>query len=256
MNRNTLNGILFISICLIATAFPVIAKPIPLDLTLSPETVNISTFFSGEKLTISGEISSDDDIVIEVSGHDSKNEYDLKGRRSGLWMTTGQVHIDQVPQLYILLLPQGKDWEHRIESLGLGLLQLKSRMKTSSTGKMPLDIFNMFINLKKSQALYDEVFQATTYSSAVNGKKQFTSVCTLPSSIRPGKYTIKATTITHTGEEKSVMADFAVEEVGFIKLVSTMSDNRRILYGVTAVVIALLAGLIMGILFKQSGGSH
>ncbi len=255
MNHSFLKYII-ISVCFIVMPFSVIAKPASLNLNISPETINITTFFAGEKMTISGEIPSKDDIIIEVSGHDSKNEFDIKGRRSGLWMTTGQVNIDQVPQLYILLLPQGKDWEHRIESLGLGMMQLKTRMKTSSTGEMPLDIFDMFIKLKKSQSLYDEVFQATTYSPASNGKKKFISICKLPSSIRAGKYTIKTTIITPGNEQTSIMTDFNVKEVGFIKLVDDLSSNHRIIYGIIAVIIALMAGLIMGIVFKQSGGSH
>lgn len=256
MNRNIFTLIYFICISFIIGYSPAIADPLSESLTISPETIEVGTFFSGDKLTISGEIPAEDDIIIEVSGHDSKNEFDLQGRVGPFWMTTGQIHIDHVPELYILLLPRGKDWESRIKPLGLGMDQLKSRMTTTSSNKIPADIFTMFIKLKEMHSLYDEIFQATTYSASSNGKKQFTAVCNLPSSIKAGDYTIKATTITQNKVDASVIRKFTVGEVGFIKLVDHLASDRRILYGVSAVVIALLAGLIMGVVFKQSGGSH
>jgi hypothetical protein len=48
---------------------------------------------------------------------------------------------------------------------------------------------------------------------------------------------------------------FTVDEVGFSRLVYDLATNQRLVYGILAVVIALFAGAVMGLLFK-GGGSH
>jgi hypothetical protein len=254
--KNIYKLIIFIFMGFILCICPAMADSAIPNIIISPKIIEIGTFFSGGDITISGEIPMNDDIVIEVSGHDSKNEFDIKGKKGILWMTIGQVHIDRVPELYILLLPPGENWGEKIESLGVGMGQLKSRMQAESSIAVPPDIFNMFIKFKESESLYGEKLKAIKYLPMDNGKKKFTIICKLPSSIKKGKYTIKATTISKNIVKTSITKNFSVEEVGFIKLVDHLASDRRILYGVSAVVIALIAGLGMGIVFKQSGGSH
>jgi hypothetical protein len=256
MNRNYFKLIVLISISLVISFCAAMAEPVPANLAVSPEIVNVGTFFSGGKLLISGDIPSTNDVIIEVAGKDSKNLFDLKGKIGPFWMTRGKVHIDHVPELYILLLPKGQGWEKRIDGLGIGFSRLKLRMTTSGPQDIPADIFKMFIKLKESKSLYGELKGAITYTSGSNDKKHFSAVCSLPSSIGEGDYTIRATTITNNEVGAVATRKFSVEEVGFIKLVNHLASDRRVLYGVSAVIIALLAGLIMGVVFKQSGGSH
>jgi hypothetical protein len=90
-------------------------------LTITPDTINVNSFFSGSALTISGDIKAADDVIIEISGKDAINNFELKGRVGPFWMTTGKVELENIPSFYLVLLPQGKDWLQKAESLGLGL---------------------------------------------------------------------------------------------------------------------------------------
>ncbi|NOX32996.1 MAG: hypothetical protein GXP56_04565 [Deltaproteobacteria bacterium] len=256
MNRNYFKLIVIICASQMIRLGIATAEPMPASLVVTPKTVAVDTFFSGGKLSVSGDIPSADDVIIEVTGKDSKNLFDLKGKMGPFWMTRGKVHIDNVPGLYILLLPEGRDWGKKIKALGIGFSRLKSRMTTSGPQDIPPEIFKMFIKLKKFQSLYGELKDAVTYAPGSNDKKHFTAVLNLPSSIAQGDYTVRATTIANNDVGAVTTREFSVEEVGFIKFVNHMASDRRVLYGVSAVIIALLAGLIMGVVFKQSGGSH
>ena len=256
MNRNSFTLIVTICVSLMVPLGTATAGPVLESLSVTPETVAVDTFFSGGKLSISGDIPSADDVIIEVAGKDSKNLFDLKGKMGPFWMTRGKVHIDHVPGLYFLLLPKGRDWEKKIEDLGIGFNSLKLRMATTGSPDVPPEIFKMFIKLKKSQTLYGELKDAVVYVPGSGDKKHFTAVLNLPSSIGEGDYTIRAATIINNKVGTVATRKFLVEEVGFIKLVNHMASEHRVLYGVSAVIVALLAGLIMGIVFKQSGGSH
>ena len=225
-------------------------------LTITPDTINVNSFFSGSALTISGDIKAADDVIIEISGKDAINNFELKGRVGPFWMTTGKVELENIPSFYLVLLPQGKDWLQKAESLGLGLEQVKHRMVTKSTAKVPENIFSMFKKLKKSEELYDEIPGAVTYSDAKDGMKHFVAKCNVPSSIALGNYLVKATIITGGVRGSEITGQLKVQEVGFVKFVNKLAEDQRIVFGVSAVIIALAAGLLMGVLFRQSGGSH
>lgn len=228
----------------------------PETLSVSPEVLSINGFFSGGSLTVSGTLASDEDVIIEVTGKDTDNSFDLKGRIGPFWMTKGNVHVENLPELYLLALPQGPGWKEKAGSLNMGIAYLKNRMSTTGTVEIPADIFEMFSGLKKAQGLYIEVPDAVKYTMGTDGTRRFEAVCRLPALIEPGTYRVMATVVTDKGRARQMETGFSVEQIGFVKLIDNLASNRRILYGVTAVVIALAAGLIMGILFRQSERGH
>lgn len=229
---------------------------LPDVLTITPRIMNINTFFSGGELTISGNILSSEDIILEIRGKDSESSFDMKGRVGPFWMAIGNIKLENIPELYQLLLPEGPDWDRKAEALGLGIDRLKDRLITSGTVDIPLNVFKMFAKLKDHEGLYRQVPNAIRYSPESDGTKRFTAVCLLPDRIKTGTYEIKATTILNGIAERQMKDHFSVNEIGFIKLVNHLALDRRLIYGVSAVIIALMAGLIMGVLFKQSGGTH
>ena len=226
------------------------------NLSVTPKTLNISTFFAGQDLTISGDIGRSEDIIIEIAGKDGASTFDLKGRIGPFWMTTGNVHLENIPELYFMLLPQGQDWPGKAEDLGLGINQLAKRMTTTGTVDVPPDIFAMFTDMKGSEGLYQEIPGAVRYADGRGDLRHFSAVCHIPALITSGTYDITARIMPANGKTRSESARFSVIETGFVKLVDDLSSNRRVLYGVTAVMVALVAGIVMGILFRQSGGGH
>ncbi len=225
-------------------------------LVVSPNMIEVNSFFSGNELMISGDIKADNDVIIEITGKDGTNNFELKGRVGPFWMTTGKIELKNIPSLYIVLLPQGKDWLQKADAMGLGMDQIRKRMVTSGSDKVPENIFSMFKKLKKHEELYDEIIGAVSYSKAENGVKHFVGKCRVPSSIALGSYLVKASIISGGAPTQELDSQLIVQEVGFVKFVNTLASDRRITYGVSAVIIALAAGLLMGVIFRKSGGSH
>jgi uncharacterized protein (TIGR02186 family) len=225
-------------------------------LVVSPKIIEVNSFFSGHGVTISGDIKAADDVIIEITGKDGTNNFELKGRVGPFWMTTGKLKLENIPGLYIVLLPQGKDWLQKADAMGLGMDQIKKRIVSSGTVKVPDNVFSMFKKLKKHEELYDEIIGAVTYSKAENGVKHFVAKCRVPSSIALGSYLVKASVISGGAPTQELNSQLIVQEVGFVKFVNTLASDRRITYGVSAVIIALAAGLLMGVVFRKSGGSH
>ena len=128
-------------------------------------------------------------------------------------------------------------------------------MSIKAGERTPDELFNMFLELKKSEGLYVEENHAVTYAPAENGRRRFTAVYRFPRSTASGKYTIKATAVTGGAKVTEISRRLMVEEVGFTRLVDDLATHRRLAYGILAVVIALFTGALMGVVFK-GGGSH
>jgi hypothetical protein len=226
----------------------------PAALTVSPAVLKVDTFFPGGQVTIAGEIPASEEVVVEIIGSQVKSLFDLKGRIGPFWMTREKVDLENAPQLYILFLPSGPHWVQKAAALNLGIDHLRQQILISRSEAASDDIFRMFVNLKRSEKLYSEVPGAVSYSAGENGRRQFTATCRLPSSIAAGKYTVTATPIANGAPGAQLSRDLKVQEVGFVKMVDELASKRRLIYGVTAVLVALLAGALMGLIFK--GGSR
>ena len=226
----------------------------PGTLTVSPEVLNVGMFFSGGEIIITGEIPVSSDVVVEIIGPQVNSLFDLKGRIGPFWLTREKVDLDNAPALYILLLPSGPDWEQKAAALNLGIDNLKQQIGISKSETTTDDIFHMFLKLKRSEKLYDELPGAVFYSAGENGRRRFTATCRLPSSTAVGKYTVKTTTIVNGKRGAELSHDLTVREVGFVEMVSRMASESRLTYGVAAVLIALFSGALMGLLFKGGGG--
>ncbi len=83
------------------------AADAPAALTVDPAVLDVSTFFSGEQVTISGEVPAGNDVAVEIIGPQTKSLFNLKGRIGPFWMTRDKVDLEHAPSLYILLLPSG-----------------------------------------------------------------------------------------------------------------------------------------------------
>jgi hypothetical protein len=216
--------------------------------------MDIGTFYSAGQVTISGEVPSGQDVIVEIKGPASSGKFDLKGRVGPFWMTSGKAELDGAPAMYVLLLPGGPDWRSKAASLGLGLDAVKREISMQSDQLSPDDLFDMFVDLKKSEGLYAEEDNAITYTPAENGHREFKAVYRFPRSTTKGNYLIKATAVANGARSRELSRSFRVEEVGFTRLVDDLATNRRLTYGILAVLIALSAGAIMGVLFKSGGG--
>lgn len=225
------------------------------SLSVQPESMGIGTFFSGGEVTISGEVPNGQDIFIEIIGPVSKSLFDIKGKVGPLWMTRDKAELEGAPSMYALLIPgEDKDWHTTASSLGLGLNNLKEKISIQAEIMQPDDVFTKFVDLKKNEGLYSENENAVSYTSSENGNRKFTGVYCFSPSTAAGEYTIKATVIEHGVKRGELSSQFPVKEFGFVHLVNTLATNHSIIYGVLAVLIALFAGGVMGLIFKGGGG--
>ena len=72
----------------------------------------------------------------------------------------------------------------------------------------------------------------------------------------PGIYTVDVLAVRDGNVVDHASTHLEVKSTGMVKALSKMAFDQAGLYGIMAVVIALLAGLAVGAIFKKGGGSH
>ena len=222
-------------------------------LQVNPPVVEISTFFHGLEVTVTGTIPAGHQAVAEVTGPVSEEHLMRKGRRGPLWMNVGEINVSGAPSLYLVLasapaLVTGEaPW-------GFAALMKHISLSGQVQPDEQTKFQEQFLLLKKSQQLYAAMPEGLKTAPAADGRLAVTGKFWLPSNVRPDTYKVCLAAVLDGKATEQQCADLVVKMVGFPALLMSLAYQHAALYGILAVVIAILTGFIMGYLFKGGGG--
>jgi hypothetical protein len=227
-------------------------------LVVVPDRVEIGAFYRGSEVSISGTIPVGAEAVVEVTGKETAEKLLRKGRRGGLWMNVGELEVRGVPSLYLamstssVLLSQatgGGAW-------GYPALTRKMELAGPGTAAEQAQLRDQFIKLKESQGLFGVFPGALTVASGPGNSRTVKGVFTLPTKIKPDTYKVRLSVIEQGKVTAVDPGELTVVMAGFPAMLKELAHNHALLYGVLAVVIAIVTGFSMGYLFKKGGGGH
>jgi uncharacterized protein (TIGR02186 family) len=234
----------------------------PPKLTLTPGQIRIGAFFNGTQLVVSGSVPADDQVVVRLSNKPHHMKFRIKRKLVGLlWMNRGAVSFDNLPSVYLVYtsakldrLGRGAGGGSAAVRLGLKRLEAKARISTTSANGRKL--LAELVRVKQAEGLYALEEGAVKLGPAKNGRKSFRAVVKLRARIPPGMYKVEAFAFDKAGTMTRAGQKLQVVEVGLPALVSSLAFKHGLIYGILAVLIAVLAGLVMSFLFKKGGGAH
>lgn len=228
----------------------------PITCEIIPDEVRIDLFYHGGKLKITGKSDPGDDIIIKISSPPVESGLKYMGKAAGLfWMKVGDMEFKPVSNVY-LLYTTGKIDEitspdERLKRW-IGYDALKSQVEVSSS-KGPVDKdrwFNEFIKFKERDRLY-----AIHEGSIVkDGQGGFSLDMDWPYQAPPGEYTLEALAVKGGVAYAKTTQKLVIKSAGMVSLLSGLAFKSAAIYGLIAIVIAMLAGLFVGIIFKGGGG--
>jgi uncharacterized protein (TIGR02186 family) len=243
-------GVLGILGLLLGLAGP--AGAAPPELRLSPETVEIGSFFEGAVVEVKAAIPAGTTAVVEVVGSEATENLLRKGRRGGLWMSVGEIQVHHAPSLYMLLSSSREIPELAGTATPWGFAALSKQVKFS--GRLEANeqdlFFQEFMGLKQGEQLYRSLPGALKASAPQQGQVAIQGVLPLPAKVPPGQYQVRLAVIKEGRLLEHKDATLTVKMVGFPAMLFTMAQQQGALYGVLAVVIAIVTGFLMGFLFK------
>jgi len=234
-----------------------------LQLTIAPESVAIDAFYHGSRILVTGKLPADCEAIVRIMGQRSNLHLKKKGRVGGiLWMNLDTITIENVPSVFMIYTAKdltellGPHPESSgVRKLGLASLQEHTRIVPISADHDAL--FKEFIKLKDKEGFYRTSQGLVHYGSAGDTQKSFEVSIPLPARFPPATYQVEVYAVRQGEVVAQAAQPLEVTMVGFPALLSSFAFRRGALFGLFAVVVAVVAGLIIGVVFSGSkGGSH
>ncbi len=229
---------------------------------VSPREVEITMSYHGAKLTISGQSAASDDLVLKISTEPRDTAMKRYGKAAGLvWMKNGTLEFKGVPGVYLLnttadlqrILDDASLAEYR-----LGYEALGKAVSIEDLKGEPVDHdkwFDQFIRLKEKEAIYGIKEGTITRQHGENGNT-FKIVVDWPYQAQPGTYKVELLAVNSGKVVDTAATSFEVKRVGTAAALSKMALEQSLLYGIMAVIVAVVAGFAVGAIFKKGGGAH
>lgn len=233
-----------------------------LEMKVRPNHIPMNATYNGLKLSVTGRIPVNAEALIRFVGKIQTHQLKKKGKALGvLWMNLGAVTFRGVPTVFILcpsdvignwMRKETDEWRH--VALGFGALENQTDIVPPSENKNTL--FQEFVKLKQHGGLYEVQKNAVKYKQVGGSVKTFSCTVSLPSDLPQGRYRVQVfalrggRVISH-GEETIEAA-----ATGLPAALSSLAFHHGTLYGVLAVLVALLAGALTGFIFKGGKGAH
>ncbi|NIA08416.1 MAG: hypothetical protein GWP10_01235 [Nitrospiraceae bacterium] len=247
------NSCLYI-VLLIVFLLSLPAAAFGVSLRLQPKNVLISAFYDGATVEATGEVPQDCRALILVRGPGEDVHLKKKGKVGGLlWMNMGNVTFQHTPCVYMLYADSNLSPSLDAE---VGFPALKKVIDIIPANENKNFLFGEFLKLKESQSLYAVHLKSVSYIAGSGDMRSFKATIIIPPRMRPGDYTVQAFAVKDGHVLNKASEDLRIKLTGFPHEIEQLAFGHSLIYGIIAVLVALTAGLFIGIVFKGKGGAH
>lgn len=222
-------------------------------LEIEPNHIEVGTFYSGTTVRVEGAIPTGYEAAIACVGKADTIELKKKGRVLGiLWMNVGDVVFQDVPSFYVLntstklseLAPPPI-----LERLQVGYPAIEARTTRSAIEGEKHELFQELLKLKESERLYSYDEDGVRLRPGRGGTVHFSAQCFMPAKAPSGDYDVRLFVFQGGRGRLLHTVRLEVAPIGATAFISSLAQHDGLLYGVLAVIIALVVGLFTGFVF-------
>jgi uncharacterized protein (TIGR02186 family) len=229
----------------------------------SKNLVEIGLSYHGDEIHFFGVSPVRDcDLIIRLTAEKSEEvKLSVKGRVGPFWMSVKQYDVTDSPFMY--KIHSTKPIEQIVspetaQELELGYVAVQKKMKLHlARGNAAPDdaakVFKGLVKIKEDANLYNIIADPKRLEIAEG--RLFKHYFRFPPAATEGRYVVESFAFKEgqlLGYGKDVIQ---IKKVGLEHWLTEVSQNQPVLFGIMAVLIALGAGLLVGMIFKK-GGHH
>jgi uncharacterized protein (TIGR02186 family) len=217
---------------------------------LSSPRVSITSAFQGESLLLFGMFDPPGEIVVVVQGPAARETVLRKERFLGLWLNTGRMRFDDVPAYYFIAASAPLQ---RLLARGGGeILSLEDRLGTirpvrHRTPAQLAEFRQGLVEVKRREDLYPANFGQVT----VQAGRLFRAELPFPSRLPEGVYDVRTYLLRDGKVVSAVSRPLPVGKVGFSAQLAGWAGTEGPLYGLGAIVMALVLGWLGGAVVRR-----
>jgi len=229
----------------------------------SKNLIEIGLSYSGDQVHFFGvnPVPGTDLIIKLTAEKDEEIKFSVKGKVGPFWMTVKQYDVTGAPFMY--KIHASKPIKEIVspavaQELELGYPAIRHKMKMHlSRGEAAPDdadkVFQGMLKIKERANLYNIVEDPARLQVAEG--KLFKHYFRFPPAATEGRYQVESYCFSKgelVGYGKDIIE---IKKVGLENWLTQTSQNKPIFFGILAVVIAVGAGLLVGVIFGK-GGHH
>ena len=230
-------------------ASPVRAQPLVFD--LSSHLIAITTGFSGTELLLFGATEGEGDVIVTLRGPETTAVVRKKSRVAGIWINTERMSFSGVPAFYRVaasrpldqIAPSALRARHQ---LGLDHLRL------TAPADAPADLAPIFraglLRNQEARGFYSSDVGRVSFL----GPRLFRTRVVLPANVPPGSYTVEVLLVRNGQVIAAQTTPMFVSKVGLGAEVYEFAHRHAALYGILAILLAVLSGWGAGVAFRKA----
>ena len=222
-----------------------------LAIDLSEDLIGISTGFTGANVCLLfGATEGEGDVMVAIRSPSSSVIVRRKARIAGIWVNSDELTFDDAPGFYHIaasapldeLLPEA---DRVAQQIGVENINFKPHAFLSPAEE---EAFRAaLIRNKQRSGLYASNVGLVTFQ----GPRLFRTRVELPSNVPTGQYAVTVYLVRDGQIVGNSSTELSVQKTGLEAKVTEFAFEQAPLYGIIAVLIALIAGWFAGFVFRK-----
>ncbi len=220
---------------------------------VSDRLIAITTAFIGSEVVVFGSTESKGPIIITVQGPRQTQMVRRKERIAGIWVNSDRIEFENVPSYYAIAAsdPLADVTDHatrnRLE-LGVDYLRLNMDGRQGYSDEEIKDFAQALIRNKERDGLYTITPEVINYP----GTKLFRATFAFPANVSPGLYRIEVFHFDEGAVIGAHQSSLQISKVGLEAEVYDFAREHAALYGLVAILIAVVSGWLAGVIFRRA----
>lgn len=226
------------------------------SLVVEPSRVDVHMLYHRTTVHVTASVPVGAKVAVLLVGREQSLTLKRKGKVLGaIWMNVGDVTFEKMPNVYLLSTTgtlTGFAPPAARQHLELGFDALAERNRGRPTAD---SLFGDLVKLKERDGLWKVAEDGVTVTTDAAGDQALAAAdFVLPAKAPVGEYRVLA--YTSLGGDTQLAGEGRVEvaQAGGAALITGLSRDHGLLYGILAVLIAGAAGLLTGVIFGRSAG--
>lgn len=223
----------------------------PLITDLSSHLIAITSSFTGTELLLFGAIDEPGEVVVVVRGPTATSVVRRKRPTLGFWLTRRSESFDNVPSYYAVASSKPlKDIapSSLLQRLQIGADNLRFRYLGARRPEDATDYHRAIVRLKSGSGLYRENIGGIDFL----GPKLFRTEISFPSTVPVGTYQTEVYLIRDNRIVAAQSTPLFIDKQGIEQEVYDFSRAEPAVYGLVAVLLAVMAGWAAAVAFRRT----
>ncbi len=217
---------------------------------LTSHLVAITTGFTGASVVLFGATEGQGDVIVVVRGPEREMAVRRKSRVLGIWINTREVVFANAPSFYAVAASRPIDEIISPAAAALHRVGLANLKLEAATRARPAVVDEFAAALIRAQRRAD-LFAASVGKVQFLGERLFRTTIEFPSNVPTGTYLVEVFLARDNDIVSGQTTPLVVSKVGLDAAVFDFAGRLPGLYGLIAVLTAVMAGWLASLLFRR-----